>query len=100
MASKNLAKGLKRSALTVALGLCFVGGVQAQSNSAGAITGSANPGDTITLTNPNTGFNRSITAGADGMLYVSNFGYGSSPGAGQVVKIDPHMARPMGTPIS
>jgi hypothetical protein len=66
MASKNLAKGLKRSALTVALGLCFVGGVQAQSNSAGAITGSANPGDTITLTNPNTGFNRSITAGADG----------------------------------
>ncbi len=66
MASKQLASGLKRSALTVALGLCFVGGVSAQSNSSGAITGSANPGDTITVTNPATGFSRSITAGADG----------------------------------
>lgn len=35
MASNYFAKGLKRSALTVALGLCFIGGVQAQSNTAG-----------------------------------------------------------------
>ncbi|MFC7300845.1 TonB-dependent receptor [Cognatiluteimonas weifangensis] len=66
MASKQLAKGLKRSALTVALGLCFVGGVNAQSNVSGAIVGSANPGDTITIANPATGFTRSITVGADG----------------------------------
>ena len=50
MASNYLAKGLKRSALTVALGLCFVGGVQAQTNTAGAVVGRAVAGDTITVT--------------------------------------------------
>ena len=49
MASNYIAKGLKRSALTVALGLCFVGGVQAQTNTGGAINGSATAGDTITI---------------------------------------------------
>ena len=38
MASNYFAKGLKRSALTVALGMCFVGGVQAQSTT-GSIYG-------------------------------------------------------------
>ena len=71
MASKNLAKGLKRSALTVALGLCFVGGVQAQSNTSGAITGQAASGDSVTITNPSTGFSRTITAGADGSYRFS-----------------------------
>ena len=76
MASKNLAKGLKRSALTVALGLCFVGGVQAQSNAAGAIVGSANAGDTITVSNPATGFSRTITVGADGNYRFSSLPIG------------------------
>jgi hypothetical protein len=71
MASKQLAKGLKRSALTAALGLCFVGGAYAQSNAAGAIVGSANPGDVITVTNPATGFSRSVTVGADGSYRFS-----------------------------
>jgi hypothetical protein len=66
MASKYLSKGIKRSALTVALGLCFVGGVQAQTNTAGAVTGHAASGDTITISNPGTGFSRTITVGADG----------------------------------
>ena len=66
MASNYLAKGLKRRALTVALGLCFVGGVQAQTNTAGAVSGSAASGDTITITSPSTGFSRTITVGADG----------------------------------
>ncbi|MEG2942604.1 MAG: carboxypeptidase-like regulatory domain-containing protein, partial [Thermomonas sp.] len=61
-----MAKGLKQSALTVALGMCFVGGVQAQTNSAGAVTGRAASGDTINITNPATGFNRTITVGSDG----------------------------------
>ena len=39
MASKIITKGLKRTALSVALGMCFAGSVYAQSNSAGAITG-------------------------------------------------------------
>ncbi len=66
MASNYLAKSLKRSALTVAIGLCFVGGVQAQSNAAGAITGRAASGDTITVTNANTGQSRTITVGSGG----------------------------------
>ena len=66
MASNYLAKGLKRSALTVALGMCFVGGVQAQTNTGGAIVGQASAGDTITVSNPETGFSRTITVGGDG----------------------------------
>ena len=71
MASTYFAKGLKRSALTVALGMCFVGGVQAQSNSAGAVTGRAASGDTITITNPATGFSRTITVDNSGSYRFS-----------------------------
>ena len=71
MASNYLAKGMKRSALTVALGLCFVGGVQAQTNTAGAVTGHASAGDTITITNPATGFSRTITVDSSGTYRFS-----------------------------
>jgi hypothetical protein len=71
MASNYLAKGLKRSALTVALGFCFVGGVQAQTNTAGAVTGQAASGDTITIANASTGFSRTITVGGDGNFRFS-----------------------------
>lgn len=71
MASNYFAKGLKRSALTVALGLSFVGGVQAQTNTAGAVAGRASSGDTITITNPATGFSRTVTVGADGSFRFS-----------------------------
>jgi hypothetical protein len=37
MASKIITKGLKRTALSVALGMCFAGSVYAQSNSTGSI---------------------------------------------------------------
>ncbi len=66
MASQYFSKGLKRSALTVALGLCFVGGVQAQTNTSGSVNGRAAAGDTITISNPATGFSRTITVDADG----------------------------------
>lgn len=67
MSSSNLAKGLKRSALSLALGLCFIGGgVHAQTNTAGAVNGRAAAGDTITITSTRTGYTRSVTAGADG----------------------------------
>ena len=71
MASNYFAKGLKRSALTVALGLCFVGGVQAQTNTAGAVTGQASTGDTISITNPATGFSRTITVDSSGTYRFS-----------------------------
>lgn len=66
MASNYFSQGLKRSALTVALGLCFVGGVQAQTNTSGSVNGRAAAGDTITITNPATGFSRTITVDAGG----------------------------------
>ncbi len=65
MSSNNyFAKGLKRSALTVALGLCFAGGVQAQSTS-GSIFGKADAGQTVTITSE-TGLTRTVTADANG----------------------------------
>lgn len=64
MASKNLVNGLKRSALTVALGLCFAGGVQAQSTS-GSIFGKADAGQTVTIVSE-TGATRTVTADASG----------------------------------
>lgn len=71
MASRSITKGLRRSALTVALGLCFAGGVQAQTNVAGAVTGRASAGDTITITNPSTGFSRTITVDSSGSYRFS-----------------------------
>ena len=56
----------RRKALALALALCFAAGAHAQTNTAGAITGRATSGDTITLSNPATGFSRTITVGADG----------------------------------
>ncbi len=75
MASNYLAKGLKRSALTVALGLCFAGGVQAQSTS-GAISGSVPAGSTVTISN-NSGLTRTITADANGRYSASNLPVGA-----------------------
>jgi hypothetical protein len=59
-------KTVRRSALSIALGLAFAAGVQAQTNTAGAVAGQAAAGDTITIANPATGFSRTITVGADG----------------------------------
>jgi hypothetical protein len=65
MASKHLAQGLKRSALTVALGLCFAGGVQAQS-SVGSINGETTSGGTVRIENIDTGTSREATADSSG----------------------------------
>ncbi len=67
----DLYKGLKRSALTVALGLCFVSGVHAQTNTAGAVAGRAAAGDAITVASPDTGFSRTINASSDGSYRLS-----------------------------
>src|SRR5690606_19557292 len=66
MANKPFAARIKRNALAVALGLCFASGVQAQTNTAGAVNGTAVAGDTITLTNPASGYSRTVTVGSDG----------------------------------
>jgi len=63
--ARNIAKGFKRSALTLALGVCFAGGVSAQS-SVGSIFGETSPGGKVTIQNADTGISREITAGSDG----------------------------------
>jgi outer membrane receptor for ferrienterochelin and colicin len=75
MASNYLAKGLKRSALTVALGLCFAGGVQAQSTT-GGISGSAPAGSTVTISN-NSGISRDIKVDANGRYSANNLPVGN-----------------------
>lgn len=75
MASNYLAKGLQRSALTVALGLCFAGAVQAQSTT-GGVNGSAPAGSTITISN-DSGLTRTVTADADGRYNASNLPVGN-----------------------
>ncbi|KGQ18788.1 Oar protein [Lysobacter dokdonensis DS-58] len=84
---------LRHSTLALALGLCFAGGVQAQTNTAGAISGQANSGDTITVVNPSTGFSRTITAGADGnyrfsALPTGNYQVSRNGGAARSVKVN------------
>lgn len=69
--SKHWSKGVKRTALSIALGVCVAGGVQAQTNTAGAVVGHAQAGDTITITNPGNGFSRTITVGSDGTYRIS-----------------------------
>ncbi len=59
-------RALRKSALAIALGMCFAGGVHAQSNSSGAIAGTTDAGATVTIENPSNGFKREITASADG----------------------------------
>ncbi|HVK50691.1 MAG TPA: TonB-dependent receptor [Pseudoxanthomonas sp.] len=71
MGSNYLSKGIKRTALSLALGACFVGGVSAQSNSAGAIIGHAGAGDTVSIVSPDTGFTRTITVAGDGSYRFS-----------------------------
>ena len=55
MASKHLKKGLQRSALSVALGVCLVSGVYAQSNANGSLFGRADAGSTVIIEDASTG---------------------------------------------
>ena len=65
MASNYFAKGLKRSALTIALGVCFAGGVQAQS-SVGNIFGETSANGAVTIENLENGASRQSTADSSG----------------------------------
>ena len=75
MSSKYFSKGLKRSALTVALGLCFAGGVQAQS-SVGSIFGDAAANTAVSIENLDNGTSRSITSDSTGRFAFSQLAPG------------------------
>ena len=77
MASKSITKGLKRTALSVALGMCFAGSVYAQSNSTGSIAGTTAAGGTVVVENAATGFRREVTANADGSYRVGSLATGT-----------------------
>jgi len=70
-------RALQRSALSLALGICFSPTLYAQSNTAGAIFGQAGAGSTVQIQNPATGFSRSITVGNDGAYRFSALPTGS-----------------------
>lgn len=63
--SKYLSAGVKRTALSIALGMSVAGGIQAQSTS-GSIFGKAEAGQTITIQNVDSGQTRTVTADASG----------------------------------
>ena len=77
MASKNITKGLKRTALSVALGMCFAGSVYAQTNSTGSIAGQTTAGATVVVENSATGFRREVTADANGNYRVGSLATGT-----------------------
>ncbi|HYG06459.1 MAG TPA: TonB-dependent receptor [Stenotrophomonas sp.] len=70
-------RALQRSALSLALGICFSPTLYAQSNTSGAIFGQAGAGSTVQIQNPATGFQRSITVGNDGTYRFSALPTGS-----------------------
>lgn len=76
MAHHRLAKATRRTALSVALGLCFASGAYAQAP-VGSVSGRAGSGDTIVIENPATGFRREIGADANGNFRVSSLAPGN-----------------------
>lgn len=74
--NRLLSRNIRFSALSIALGMCVAGGVQAQS-AVGSIFGNGQPGATITIQNPQTGLSRTSTAGADGRFTFSQLPSGT-----------------------
>jgi len=71
-------KFIRRTALSVALGMCFASGVHAQSNATGSIFGSAaEPGSTVVILNTETGQTRTVTVGENGRFSVGALPVGS-----------------------
>ena len=62
----NEIRTLRWGVLIIALGLFVTAGVQAQSNTSGAVEGHAQTGDSVTVRNVNTGFARTITVENNG----------------------------------
>lgn len=59
-------KVLHRSALSIALGLCLASMAPVALAQDGAVVGQTEAGAQVTVTNPETGFSRTVTADADG----------------------------------
>ena len=99
MSSKYFSKGLKRSALTVALGLCFAGGVSAQS-SVGSIFGDTSANASVTIENLDTGTSRAITSDASGHFTFSQLAPGRYRVTSGGVSREVQVKVGTGTPVS
>jgi hypothetical protein len=89
MASNHLVKGLKRSALTVALGMCFVGAALAAETGGLRITitgtdGAPLAGATVTVSSPDSLVTRSGVTEADGSVRLQ----GLDPSTNYTVVVD------------
>ena len=64
---------LRRAALSIALGACLstMAPVVMAQSATGAVVGRADAGTQVTITNPQTGFTRTVTANADGNYRLS-----------------------------
>jgi hypothetical protein len=76
VSKRTFNRALRRSALTVALGVCFNSTIYAQSNTSGAVFGQASAGDTVLVESPATGFSREISVSADGTYRLSSLAPG------------------------
>ena len=74
MASKIIRKGLKRTALSVALGMCFASTIALAQSAVGSIYGQTKQNSTVTIVNTGTGVSREISADASG-----RFAFGQLP---------------------
>ncbi|RZA36816.1 MAG: TonB-dependent receptor [Lysobacteraceae bacterium] len=77
MSKRTFNRALRRSALTVALGVCFNTTLYAQSNTSGSVFGQASAGETVLVESPETGFSREISVSADGTYRLSALSPGS-----------------------
>ena len=77
MASKIITKGLKRTALSIALGMCFASSVVLAQSSVGTVFGTAKPGSSVTIVNTGTGATRDVTADSTGRFNFAQLAPGS-----------------------
>ncbi len=76
MAVNRTKQAMQRTALSVALGMCFSTVAFAQ-QSTGSVSGQAAAGSTLQIANSATGFSRTITAGNDGSYRFSSLPSGT-----------------------
>lgn len=73
---KNISNATKRTALSIALGMCVAGGVHAQSTSGGINGTVAGGGDSAVVISNNSGFSRTVTTDAAGRYNISSLPIG------------------------
>lgn len=77
MSKRLLNRSLRRSALTIALGFCFAGAVQAQSTSGGISGTVADGGGSSIIISNNSGFSRTVSADAAGRYSLGSLPIGN-----------------------